>query len=165
MSEQLLDDMQRLTPSQGVLLHCLVDLGYLTRTQMDELINRLVRDRLAKAEDYLAFAQQLNAHSLLHQPHIVSRSYYAMYHAARAVVLHFRRADLDDHDRLPAILGQVIGPEYGEMLGRWRKARNQADYSPYKAIDLAQQAVEVLDDTSALLAACYVFLQGRGVKR
>jgi len=165
MNEQILDDLQRLTSSQDVLLHRLVDLGYLTRSQVDELINRLVSDRFAKAKEYLAFAQQLNADLQLHQPHIISRCYYAMYHAARAVVLHFRRADLDDHDRLPAILGQVIGTEYGEMLGLWRKVRNQADYSPYEAADLAQQTAGALNDTIALLAACDIFLQGRGVKQ
>jgi uncharacterized protein (UPF0332 family) len=165
MNEQILDDLQHLTSSQDVLLHRLVNLGYLTHDQVNELVNRLVGDRLAKAEDYLAFAHQLNAESALHQPQIVSRCYYAMYHAARAVILQFRRADLDDHDRLPAILGQVIGASYGEMLGRWRKARNQADYSPYKATDLAQQATAVLDDANNLLTACRLFLQSRGVEQ
>lgn len=165
MSNLLLDDLQRLTPSQGVLLHRLADLGYLTRDQVDELINRLAADRMTKAQDYAAFAHQLSVESSLQQPHIISRCYYAMYHAARAVVLHFRRADLDDHDRLPTILGQVIGPEYGEMLARWRETRNQADYSPYRLADLAQQAATVLDDTTAFLTVCVGFLQGRGMKR
>jgi len=48
---QALEDLQRLTPSQGMLLYRLVDLGYLTRAQVDELINRLVSDRFAKAVD------------------------------------------------------------------------------------------------------------------
>jgi uncharacterized protein (UPF0332 family) len=165
MSEQLFDELQRLTPSQGMLLRRLVDLGYLTRSQVDDLINRLVGDRMAKAEAYHAFAQQLNVHLPLHHSHIVSRCYYAMYHAARAVVLHFRQSDLDDHDRLPTIFGQVIGQDYGEMLGRWREERNQADYSPYAAPDSAQKAAAALDDTGALLIACFDFLHSRGVKR
>jgi hypothetical protein len=52
---QPLDDLQRLTSSQGMLLYHLVDLGYLTRAQVDELLARLVRDRLAKAQEYLDF--------------------------------------------------------------------------------------------------------------
>lgn len=90
---QILDDLQRLTPSQGVLLYRLVDLNYLTKEQVDGLINQLVSDRFANAMDYLAFAQQLNAKVTLNQPHIISRCYYAMYHATRALVLHVRRAD------------------------------------------------------------------------
>lgn len=46
MSNLLLEDLQRLTPSQGVLLHRLADLGYLTRDQVDELVNRLAADRM-----------------------------------------------------------------------------------------------------------------------
>ena len=108
---QTLDDLQRLTSSQGALLYRLVDLGYLTQAQVDELINRLVTDRFEKAADYVSFAQRLDSGVTLNQPHIISRCYYAMYHAARALVLHVRRADLDDHDRLPIALGQVVGTE------------------------------------------------------
>lgn len=162
MSERILDDLQRLTSSQGMLLYRLVELGYLTRPQVESLINRLVSDRLAKAEDYLTFAQQLNVALPMHQTQIVSRCYYAMYHAARAVVLHFRQSDLGDHDRLPTILGQVLGTSYGEMLGQWREARNTADYSPYPLGDLAQRAAKALVDSGAFLTACIGFLQSRG---
>ena len=160
---QTLDDLQRLTPSQGVLLYRLVDLGYLTAAQVDELVNRLVGDRFAKAMDYLTFAQQLDASVTLNQPHIISRCYYAMYHAARALVLHVRRADLDDHDRLPAALGQILGTDYGDVLGQWREVRNQADYSPYAPADLASQVVTAVSDANLLLTACRDYLQNRGV--
>jgi hypothetical protein len=76
MSRQLLDDLQRLTSSQGMLLYRLVDLGYLARAQVDDLLANLVRDRLAKAQAYLDFAEQLDAGVVLNQPHIVSRCYY-----------------------------------------------------------------------------------------
>lgn len=160
---QTLDDLQRLTPSQGMLLYRLVDLGYLTKTQVDELINRLVSDRFKKAMDYLAFIQRLDANETLNQPHIVSRCYYAMYHAARALVLHVRRADVDDHERLPATLSQVLGINYGDILGRWREIRNQVDYSPYTPADLASQAAIAVSDADSFLAACRDYLQNRGV--
>lgn len=160
---QSLDDLQRLTPSQGALLYRLVDLGYLTQAQVDELVNRLAGDRFAKAVSYLEFAQQLDPSVELNQPHIVSRCYYAMYHAARALVLHVRRADLDDHDRLPVALGQVVGTNYGDMLGQWREMRNQMDYSPYALADLANQATTALKDAADLLTACQGELQNRGV--
>ena len=160
---QTLDDLQRLTPSQGALLYRLVDLGYLARAQVDELINRLVSDRFAKAMDYLRFAQQLDVGVELNRPHVISRCYYAMYHAARALVLHVRRADLDDHERLPAALGQVLGTNYGDILGRWREMRNRVDYSPYAPADLASQATAAVNDAESLLAACRDYLQNRGV--
>jgi uncharacterized protein (UPF0332 family) len=158
-----LDELQRLTPSQGALLYRLVDLGYLTQAQVDELINRLVGDRFAKAVDYLSFVQQLDSGVSLNQPHIISRCYYAMYHAARALVLHVRRADVDDHERLPMILNQVLGTDYGDVLGRWREMRNQVDYSPYAPADLAREATKALHDAAVFLAACRDELQNRGV--
>ena len=160
---QTLDDLQRLTPSQGALLYRLVDLGYLTQAQVDELINRLVSDRFAKALNYLSFAQQLDSGIILNQPHIISRCYYAMYHAARALVLHVRRADMDDHERLSVALGQVLSTNYGDVLGQWREMRNQVDYSPYAPADLAGRATTALSEAIALLTACRDELQNRGV--
>ena len=68
-----LEDLQRLTPSQGALLYRLVELEYLTQSQVDELINRLAQDRFAKAREYLVFAQNLALNEPLHQPQIISR--------------------------------------------------------------------------------------------
>ena len=160
----LWDELQHLTPSQGALLYALIELGYLTQTQVDALIHRLVSERFAKATDYLAFAQQLDVDVRLNQPHIISRCYYAMYHAARAFVFHHRRADLDDHERLPLVLGQTLGLPYKGMLGRWREVRNQVDYSPYAPEDLEVLVKAVLDDADTLLEACRKALQDRGVK-
>jgi len=159
---QALDNLQRLTPSQGVLLYRLVDLGYLTQAQVEELIDRLTDDRFAKAMDYLSFAQQLDSGATLNQPHIISCCYYAMYHAARALVLHVRRADLDDHERLPVALSQVLGTDYGDILAQWREMRNRVDYSPYMPVDLARQATTALSDATTLLTACRNELRNRG---
>lgn len=158
-----LEDLQQLTPSQGVLLYRLVDLGYLTRAQVDQLINKLVSDRFAKATDYLTFAQGLDATIPLHQPHIISRCYYAMYHAARALVLHVRRSDLDNHDRLPTTLGKEIGTNYGLLLTQWRNRRNHIDYSPYPLADLPTQVATALSDASSFLTVCRDYLKKRGV--
>ncbi len=160
----LWDDLQRLTPSQGALLYRLVELDYLTQAQVNDLIQRLVGERFSKADDYLTFAQHLDVGERLNQPHIISRCYYAMYHAARALALHIRRGDLDDHERLPLVLGQALGTPYKEMLGRWREMRNQVDYSPYAPDDLAHLAQAALDEADTLLTACRKALQDRGVK-
>jgi len=160
---QTLDDLQRLTPSQGALLYHLVDLGFLTRAQVDELINRLVSDRFAKAMDYLAFAQQLDANVPLNQPHIISRCYYAMYHAARAVVFHHRRSDVDDHESLAVALGGILGSEWKIALDEWRKARNRLDYSPYLPDDLASQCRSCLDIAQGFLIEGKRYLTGREV--
>lgn len=159
----ILEELQQLTPSQSALLHRLVDLGYLTRAQVDQLINRLVSDRFAKARAYLTFAQALDVHLTENQPHIISRGYYAMYHAARALILHVRRNDVDNHNRLPTFLGQVLGTDYENLLVQWRRRRNMIDYSPYAPTDLANQATTVLVDADLLLTASGDYLRNRGV--
>lgn len=161
MNEDILDDLQQLTYSQNALLHRLVDLGLLESIVLNELLDRLVDDRLEKARSYQSFAAQLDVADSTHQPHIISRCYYAMYHAARAVVLHYRGADLDDHDRLPTILGQILGARYGELLGNWRKVRNRVDYSPYRPIDLPQLAGSALQEGSEMLNVCGGFVRSR----
>lgn len=157
------DDLQHLTPSQGALLYRLVELDYLSQARVDELIQRLVSERFVKATHYLAFAQQIDADVQLNQPHIISRSYYAMYHAARALALHFRRSDVDDHERLPVVLGQTLGMSYKEMLGRWREVRNQIDYSPYAPEGLDELVTAALADADKMLVVCRETLRERGV--
>jgi len=161
MNEEILDELQHLTHSQSVLLHRLVDLGWLKSAHINKLLDQLVDDRLEKARSYLLFARQLDVTDSVHQPHIISRCYYAMYHAARAVVLHYRGSDLDDHDRLPTILGQIVGARYGELLGNWRKVRNRVDYSPYRPIDLPQLASTALQEGSEMVDGCERFVRDR----
>lgn len=157
------DDLQRLTASQGALLYRLVTIGAFTQNQVDELFGQLTGDRFTKAEEYWRFAKQLDSALPLNQPQIVSRCYYAMYHAARSLVLYVRRADLDDHERLPAALGQLLGTKYGDSLSQWRERRNQIDYSPYTPPDLSDWTRDALADSSDLIAACRQALQARGV--
>ena len=120
--------------------------------------------RFAKAGEYLVFAQNLAVNEPLYQPQIISRCYYAMYHAARALVLHIRRADVDDHERLLVVLGQALGVNYRDVLNRWREMRNRVDYSPYLPADMADQSVAALQEAEVLLAACRDCLRNRGVK-
>ena len=159
----MLDDLQRLTPSQAMLLYRLVELGYITQKQVDDLINQLAVDRFTKALTYWQFAQQLDATVPLNQPHILSRCYYAMYHATRALVLQVRRADVDSHERLPSVLGQIFTKSEGDKLNQWRELRNQVEYSPYLPDKLAAQISAVLVDTKELVEACQRELRDRGV--
>ena len=130
---------------------------------MSALFGWVQGEVLSRRSEILREGQQLDPAVGLHQPHIISRCYYAMYHAARAFVLHLRRADLDDHERLPIVLSQILGTQQGEMLGKWREVRNQVDYSPYAPADLDALTTAVLDDAAALLAACRNALRNRGM--
>jgi len=73
----------------------------ITDGQVIPFTGELMKDRFKKAQAYLKFAQQLNPQrgdSLARtceeeQAHIVSRIYYAMYHAAQAIVVHTQHMD------------------------------------------------------------------------
>jgi len=93
---------------------------------------QVIADRLALAGDHLKIADGLL--SSKHFRSSISRNYYAMYHAARAVV--FGETHGDDHERhailprnLPKTMPEVASRE--SELTNARLLRNQADYDPY----------------------------------
>jgi len=99
---------------------------------LDEAIRQVTSDRLALAGGQLRAGDYLVQHSAFRAS--ISRHYYAMYHAARAVV--FSVTNGDDHQRhnilarnLPATLPQRSTRE--QQLTDARLLRNEADYEPY----------------------------------
>jgi len=141
----------------------LVELGLIGVTEVETLIDQLARDRFEKAQLYLKFARRLDPRLDIDQPHIISRSYYAMYHAARAVVFHTRRADVDDHEKLATMFTQVAGGLWGMKLDEWRKMRNRVEYSPYLPADLVDICSRALEDGEGLLGFCEEYLRKREV--
>lgn len=98
------------------------------------MMSQVVSDRLTlagdhlRAGDHLVFGLQFRSS--------ISRHYYAMYHAARAVT--FAEAKGDDHQKhsvlprhLPSGIANVSQLEV--QLTDARLLRNEADYDPYPA--------------------------------
>jgi uncharacterized protein (UPF0332 family) len=99
---------------------------------LDEAIRQVTSDRLALAGGHLRAGDYLVQRSAFRAS--ISRHYYAMYHASRAVV--FAVTNGDDHQRhnvlarnLPATLPQRSTRE--QQLTDARLLRNEADYEPY----------------------------------
>lgn len=161
---QILEELQHLTGSQAALLRCLTELNLISTTKVEELISQLTKDRFKKAQAYLKFAHQLNLQREEEQAHIVSRIYYAMYHAARAIVLHTQRMDVDDHKKLATAFGQIAGGSWEDILTEWRKLRNRLDYSPYLPPDLSSICLKALDDGEKIIYFCREYLEKRGVR-
>lgn len=101
---------------------------------LDDMLHQVVSDRLVlagehlRAGDQLVFALQFRSS--------ISRHYYAMFHAARAIVFAETRGD--DHQRhhvlprhIPRGLGNS-GQRENELVAA-RLLRNEADYDPYPA--------------------------------
>jgi uncharacterized protein (UPF0332 family) len=123
---------------------------------IEELRHRATADRLRLAEDFLAAGEALMKARPTQYRHAISRFYYSMYHAMRAVV-YFNHGG-DDHDRhviLPSktphdFLDHNI---WQNNLKDARSRRQEADYDPYpvarlswrrSAKDLSLQAPELI---------------------
>lgn len=120
---------------------------------ISELRDRVVSDRLALAERFRISAQRcLTATPPMYRDS-VSRSYYAMYHAARAL-LYFQTPgdDFQAHElfwkHVPEDLGEIANVRNHLKTARLR--RNEADYDPYPKSDSAFKNVAV--DQASLAA-------------
>jgi uncharacterized protein (UPF0332 family) len=107
---------------------------------IDELLERAARDRFGLAQESLRASKWVLGTSNPRFRVVVARAYYAMYHAARAVVFFIEGGD--DHEahlELPKHLPKDF-PERerweNEIKGA-RYERNRADYDPYPKSDSA----------------------------
>ena len=87
---------------------------------------------------------------------MISRCYAAIYQAARAVVLHYKRYDQEDSQRLFDPIKKSLGQDYAESLKKWRSIRNDVEYSPLlseavNAKGLEHYRREALDGASEFL--------------
>lgn len=97
----------------------------------------------------------------------VTRFYYAMYHAMRAVVfLEYDGDDYEDHRTLHTkpVGALPAASQWQNKLKNARTFRNQADYDPYPRSDAAWRptALELRQDSIELLALSRTYLNAKG---
>ena len=131
MNEQLLRRITELTSEEYGLLRELSDNSYLDLQPVEDLIGQIVADRLGLAEDYLDFAASIDNTSPVNCRQIISRSYYAMHHAARAVIFDTRRRDVRSHEAVVAQTAQIMGTAASETLNSQLRLRNRIEYEVY----------------------------------
>lgn len=103
---------------------------------VDQVVRKIVGDRLALAGTYLSAGDRLLREG--HFRSAISRHYYAMYHAARAVAFgHYKGDDHERHSKLPRALPNSLDriEELRNDLTEARFLRNQADYDPYPSVE------------------------------
>ncbi|MFF5215422.1 HEPN domain-containing protein [Micromonospora sp. NPDC000442] len=132
---------------------------------LEDLRHRACADRLRFAEEFLASGRKLLRARPAQYRDAISRNYYGMYHATRALV--FFQHGGDDHESHQALPGQI--PRDFPDAARWTNAlkdarayRNAADYDPYPtevqywrdvARGLASEAPDLLMIVRQYLAA------------
>lgn len=129
------------------------------------MVRKVVSDRLALAGEHLRVGDQLVF--ALQFRSSISRHYYAMYHAARAIV--FAETPGDDHQRhgdLPRHIptGMANSAQREAELTAARLLRNEADYDPYPATspDWEPDARQLSVTAADFVQACEYFALANG---
>ena len=114
-------------------------------------------EHLAKAERMLRQAQGLNSADA--QESVIHLAYYAMFHAATAVLLRHRDQAALTHSGLIGAFGQFAkgrgesARQQGRALNRAEDLRLQSDYGvSYR--DLAEAAAKVREEARAFIDFC-----------
>jgi uncharacterized protein (UPF0332 family) len=135
----------------------------LTGRTLDDLRHQAVADRFKLARHFVDAGDKLLRARPSQSRSAISRYYYGMYHAMRAVVYYVEKGD--DHERHTALPKKT--PLDFDNRGMWlnnlkdaRERRNEADYVPYPlpsksfrvtAVALQQNAHDLLRLSSAYL--------------
>jgi hypothetical protein len=157
MTPAVLAYFDRLSEVEYDLLEHLNQHGLLT-ISLDDLLARLVQNRLQLAEEVLTFARSLDDTQETHCKQIIGRCYYVMHHAARAVLLYEQHYETPDHTEVIARINRVVGSRPSNTLRTWKGWRTRADYNPvwpvsWRGVALQSQAVatQFLQDMRAHL--------------
>ena len=156
------DDLQRLARLNPALV---------SATELNAALGRVVDDRLSFARAFLEFAQMLltlPTPDEMTYRNAIARSYYAVHHAARALVIfiehddpfgHIATADAvavatKKHPRLREALGE---DGKGRILA-WQSLRNRADYSIYGQEDASEPSLDFATKAPHTLRECEEFV-------
>jgi uncharacterized protein (UPF0332 family) len=137
--------------------------------KLEELRHRATADRFQLALDSRRRGDRLLAATPPLYRDALSRHYYAMYHAMRAVVFFVEGGD--DHEK-HAELPSRVPPDFTDAdiwqnsLKNARTVRNAADYDPYpKAASAWRLDAESLrNDARRLLSLCHKYLRTKGCR-
>jgi uncharacterized protein (UPF0332 family) len=138
-----------------------------TGKTIEQLRLQAAADRYGLAASFLREARRLNGKSARMYRFAVSRCYYSMYHAMRAVVyVVYGGDDFEEHRALPANAPPDLNNQavWSNALKNARERRNAADYDPYPKSDAAWQTDASSLQTQArdFLREVKFYLRGKG---
>lgn len=161
-AETLLQSVAQATVAQVALLPASMGRSYSRTT----LLKQIVSDRLELASGHLRTADSL-AQSMSYRS-AISRYYYSMYHAARAITYgHHNGDDYQRHNVLPVNLPPLLPnvARWTNELDNARLVRNMADYDlyPRAANDWRSDSVNLAVVASEFLPECEDFAVNAGL--
>ena len=170
--------IEKLPIREYKLIEDVLSLGKLTE-DWSRTWSELADDRIALAEKHLATACMMQELACGEDEgalrSAVSRAYYSMFCAARAVISLHQKGDANDHMALPGQIDKTtsIGPKDDRSLvysalAKFRGARNNADYSVHCPSTIRADAEEATDTARQVLHICRRWVreiqQVRGIK-
>lgn len=159
---ELLQRMSTLSGGEYGLLEELVRAGFLEGDRLIRWVEEVVDDRLALAEAYVQHARACDLQRDTECRQGISRAYYAVHHAGRAVVYEVRRRDVPAHEGVITEVRQILGEDAAGVIRGLHRLRNQVEYELYLPwLDLRVQAERALTQASDFLNRCRTFLTSR----
>lgn len=136
---------------------------------IDQLIETATKDRYRLAREFLKTAKHGLAGTKPQHRLALAKAYYAMYHAARAVVYFIERGDDHEaHSVLPKHLPKDFPDrdDWENEIKTARLERNRADYDPYPKSDRAFAIIAGTTTITAsnFMAAAQRYLMRKGCK-
>jgi uncharacterized protein (UPF0332 family) len=137
-----------------------------SKKSIRELQLRVAADRLRLARRHLKDAQTAHDSTRPSARTVVSRAYYSLYHAARAVAyIHHQGDDYEAHAELPQKLPADFpnGDVWKVRIKEARYERNRADYDPYPASDADFQApsIRLLAEARELIKTASAYIKAK----
>ena len=123
--------LRRLSGLSGLeygLLRTLARNEYLELEPVEALLRKVCMERMNLARGYLEFAATIRLTSTLDARQVISRSYYAMHHAARAVVFATRREDVTSHEGVIKAIERTFDETTSIALREQLWVRNSVEY-------------------------------------
>jgi len=136
-----------------------------TGLELKKLRVRAATDRVTLASAFLREAKEVAAKGGTNRT-VVSRSYHAMYHAARAATyLSFGGDDYQEHSTLPGKLPKDFpgSAQWQNALKNARLERNKADYDPYPRsdADFGAAASLLVTEAKQLVATARAYIRSK----
>ena len=161
--DSLLSYFERISSERYGLLYDLAAERLFSLTELEHIIEEFTIQRYNLAQNFHESAKAILINADVDARNAISRNYYAMFHAARAVIFHFYRYDEEKHEEVVKIIGNILGDGFRNQLRKWKENRNVADYSPFPKFNLMDYANKSTQEAEEFLNECKTFLSKRGV--
>ena len=160
-SPELIRRLAKISGREYGLLRILAKHSLVDMSPVQKLLTGVVTDRMSLAQQYLAFAQDIPLESEFHGRQVISRGYYAMHHAARAVIFASKRQDITSHEGVIKEIVRILGQELARILVGQLDLRNEVEYEVYPRSDIVELAQESLLIVTKFIENCIAYLERR----